>query len=122
MWIELPIRRPRRRQPAQPPSPSTSRLSAQPVTWELVLLQQLLAEPEIQALLSAGKQTLDMGVMQRWSRAKHGDPATVEQFLRAHVRWRAEFVPGGSIPEASTATCAARHTSVCEGSTTAVVL
>ena len=88
--------------PLAPPS-STSALGEQAATWESALLQQLLAEPETQALLEAAQQTLDLATVLRWSRAKHGDPQVVEQALRAHLEWRADFVPGGSIPEVSNA-------------------
>ena len=99
-WIELPLRRPQQQPSTPPPTPRTAaQLEDIPVTWEGTLLQQLLAEPEIQAQLQTAAQTLDLDTVRRWSRAKHGDAAEVERLLRAHIAWRADFVPGGSIPE-----------------------
>ena len=99
-WIELPLRRPQQQPSTPPPTPRTAaQLEDIPVTWEGTLLQQLLAESEIQAQLQTAAQTLDLDTVRRWARAKHGDAAEVERLLRAHIAWRADFVPGGSIPE-----------------------
>ena len=50
-------------------------------------------------LLDKAGGTLDLKVVRRWSRAKHGDAEEAERCLRAHLAWRADFVPGGSISE-----------------------
>ena len=67
------------------------------LTQVTALRRRLVGEAEAQ--LAAGGEALSDEFLARWLRARGRDVVAAEEAVRAHARWRAEFVPKGRVLE-----------------------